>query len=183
MSIAHILQNFVKNTSEQPYPIHQYAFIFPKDIPFTKEVRAACEANLCGRYGKSWTCPPGAGEWEALRDHYRSYENAFVYTTKHVLEDSFDIEGMDEGRLQHRRVDEAILRLLSGETEPYEILGAGSCSICPKCTYPDAPCRFPKKAIRSMEACGMDVVALSRSCGINYTNGQNTVTYFSIISY
>lgn len=183
MSAASILEKFVKNISEQPYPIYQYAFISPNDIPFTKEVRAACEANLCGRYGKSWACPPGAGDWETLRDHYRGYEHALVYTTKHDLEDSFDIEGMDEGRIQHERLDEAVLRLLSGQAGRYELSGAGSCAVCDKCTYPEAPCRHPEKARRSMEACGIDVVALSRSCGINYTNGANTVTYFSVVYY
>lgn len=183
MSIAAILKTYVKDTLKQPYPIHQYAFIHPCDISFTREVRAACEANLCGRYGKSWACPPGAGDWETLRDHYMKYQHALVYTTRHDIEDSFDLEGMEDGRIRHNDLDEAILDLLSGESEPYELSGAGSCSICSKCTYPDAPCRYPQKARRSMEACGIDVVALAKSCGINYTNGANTVTYFSIIYY
>ena len=34
-----------------------------------------------------------------------------------------------------------------------------SCGICKTCTYPDAPCRFPDRARRSMEACGIDVGA------------------------
>ena len=183
MSVSDILNNFINAPANQPYPIHQYAFISPVDIPFTKEVRAACEANLCGRYGKSWACPPGAGDWEELRDHYKNYKNALVYTTKHDLEDSFDIEGMDEGRIQHEKLDQTVLGLLENEKEPFELLGAGSCSLCEKCTYPDAPCRFPQKAKRSMEACGIDVVSLSKSCGINYTNGANTVTYFSVIYF
>ena len=90
---------------------------------------------------------------------------------------------MDEGRIQHEKLDQTVLGLLENEKEPFELLGAGSCSLCEKCTYPDAPCRFPQKAKRSMEACGIDVVSLSKSCGINYTNGANTVTYFSVIYF
>ena len=115
MSVSDILNNFINAPANQPYPIHQYAFISPIDNPFTKEVRAACEANLCGRYGKSWACPPGAGDWEELRDHYKNYKNALVYTTKHDLEDSFDIEGMDEGRIQHEKLDQTVLGLLENE--------------------------------------------------------------------
>ena len=32
-----------------------------------------------------------------------------------------------------------------------------------------------------MEACGIDVVSLSRTAGIRYNNGPDTVTYFSLL--
>ena len=178
MSVSDILNNFINAPANQPYPIHQYAFISPIDIPFTKEVRAACEANLCGRYGKSWACPPGAGDWEELRDHYKNYKNALVYTTKHDLEDSFDIEGMDEGRIQHEKLDQTVLGLLENEKEPFELLGAGSCSLCEKCTYPDAPCRFPDQLYPAIEGHGILVNLLAAPAGIRYINGPDTVTYF-----
>ena len=180
MSIQEKITALLNDPSLLPYPIWEHAMISPKDITFSENVRKACEVNYCGRYGKCWTCPPGAGDWQVLRDHFREYEHAFVFTTKYDLEDSFDVEGMDEARVQHEAVDKAILALLEGE-EPHELAGAGSCKICEKCTYPDAPCRFPDKARRSMEACGMDVVSLSKDCGIHYINGADTVTYFSII--
>ena len=180
MSIQEKITALLNDPSLLPYPVWEHAMISPKDITFSENVRKACEVNYCGRYGKCWTCPPGAGDWQVLRDHFREYEHAFVFTTKYDLEDSFDVEGMDEARVQHEAVDKAILALLEGE-EPHELAGAGSCKICEKCTYPDAPCRFPDKARRSMEACGMDVVSLSKDCGIHYINGADTVTYFSII--
>lgn len=183
MSVFEVLEKFLDEKEKQPHPVHQYAFVSPKDITFSEHVRAACESNMCGRYGKSWTCPPGAGDWRDLAEHYRGYGNALVFTTKHDIEDSFDVEGMAAAAKEHAKVDEAVLKLLEKLDEPYELSGAGSCSVCTECTYPDAPCRFPKKARRSMEACGIDVVALSRHCQINYTNGTNTVTYFSIIYY
>ena len=178
-----ILEQFILNKTLQPYPIFQYAFIKTEQIDFTQHVRDACKANMCGRYGKCWTCPPGAGELDVLREHFKSYKNALVYTTKHELEDSFDVEGMAEGRKMHDLLDEALLKHLSDLNRPYELAGAGSCSVCEKCTYPDAPCRHPKRARRSMEACGIDVVALARECKIHYMNGENTVTYFSILFY
>jgi len=180
MPIQEKITVLLNDPSLLPYPVWEHAMISPKDITFSENVRKACEVNYCGRYGKCWTCPPGAGDWQVLRDHFREYEHAFVFTTKYDLEDSFDVEGMDEARVQHEAVDKAILALLEGE-EPHELAGAGSCKICEKCTYPDAPCRFPDKARRSMEACGMDVVSLSKDCGIHYINGADTVTYFSII--
>ena len=76
-----------------------------------------------------------------------------------------------------------MLDYISGSMdEPHELAGAGSCTLCgDSCTYPKSPCRYPKRARRSMEACGMDVAALAKDCGINYINGENTVTYFSVL--
>ena len=34
-------------------------------------------------------------------------------------------------------------------------LGAGACTVCKSCAYPDEPCRFPEKAISSMESYGI----------------------------
>lgn len=113
MSIETVLYALQNDSSILlPYPIHESAFLIPSTIPFSAEVRKACEANLCGMYGKCWTCPPGVGLWEELREHYHSYAHAFVFTTVHPLEDSYDIEGMTEGRKQHTDAERAIEKLL-----------------------------------------------------------------------
>lgn len=183
MAVHEKLLAWLEDAGQQIHPVHEYAFITTDQLTFSEKVREACKANYCGRYGKCWTCPPGAGPWEELRDHFKEYANAFVFTTKHDLEDSFDVEGMDEARIIHDKMDEALVAMLASESEAHELAGAGSCSICAKCTYPDAPCRFPEKARRSMEACGIDVVQLSKDANIHYINGVNTVTYFSIVFY
>lgn len=181
MSVELLLKQFRDNTLSLPYPIHESAFLSPRKILFCQEVRDACKANLCGMYGKCWTCPPGVGRWEELRDHYQSFANAFVFTTLHTLEDSFDVEGMSEGREAHKRTEQAMETALRSQAEPFEICGAEGCTLCKKCTYPDAPCRHPERIHRSMEATGIHVVKLAADCGIHYCNGVNTVTYFSII--
>lgn len=179
-----IWQAFFAEEGLQTSPVAEWILVNPEKIPFSGEVRAACEANLCGRYGKCWTCPPGAGDWQALREEYRGYPKALIFSTCHPLEDSFDLEGMDEGRVAHDLLDKAVLAFAK-ERLPgrFVLLGAGSCSRCPTCTYPDAPCRHPESARRSMEACGIDVVSLCRNLGLHYMNGENTVTYFSVLFY
>ena len=163
------------------------AFLSADAVPFRAEVRAACEKNYCGCFGKCWNCPPGVGEWEALRDEFHRYGEAFVFSTRHLLEDSFDLDSMNEGRVSHERLARDLKKTLTeaGYTTraDFELLGAGGCHICPVCSYPDAPCRHPELVFRSMEACGIDVVSLSASCGMHYINGENTVTYFSILFF
>ena len=157
--------------------IWQYAELEIKDVEFSEEVVAACRANYCGNYNKSWRCPPNVGSLESLKAEYGKYPLVFVFTTKHNIEDSFDIEGMARARLEHDEIENMIRPVLP---EGSKVLGAGGCNVCKKCAFPE-PCRFPGKAKTSVEACGINVVALAGTAGINYTNGENTVTYFSAV--
>lgn len=161
--------------------IHQYKIITPSDIPFSQTVIDACKANMCGKYGTCWTCPPGVGTLDELEKKIKSYKTAVVFTCKYDLEDCFDFEGMVEGQKSAKRVLYSITEELKTAGETFFALGCEGCGICEKCTYPDAPCRFPEKAIASVEAFGINVVELARNIGINYNNGVNTVTYFCII--
>ncbi len=183
MSLRDKIEAFLADRSLQPWLIHECGFLETKDIPVDPGTRDACKANHCGQYGRTWACPPGCGTFEELKEHFMGYSCAFVYTTKHDLEDSYDIEGMGEGRRKHAGLDDAFTAFLKDEAEPHELCDAGGCSICKKCTYPDAPCRFPDRMRRSMESTGINVMNLSKILGIHYINGVNTVTYFSMIYF
>ncbi len=161
--------------------IFQYKITDTSVIPFSAAVTEACERNLCGRYGKCWTCPPGVGEREALEKKIKSYKTAVVFTSKHELEDSFDFEGMISAAKKSENTLLQIMEELKRDNMDFMALGCEGCNICEKCTYPDSPCRFPEKATPSVEACGINVVELSRKLNINYNNGPDTVTYFCIV--
>nr|WP_282433549.1 DUF2284 domain-containing protein [Desulfosporosinus metallidurans] len=63
-------------------------------------------------------------------------------------------------------------------------LNVGPCTFCSRCTFLDnEPCRFPEKALSSVEASGIDVMALEKSSGIPYYNGKNTVSYVGLILF
>ena len=161
--------------------IFQFRVMDPKAIPFAKEVADACRANACGRYGTCWTCPPGVGEYTALEQQIREYHRAAVFTCKYDLEDCFDFEGMMEGQQKTMAILHSVADVLRQEGRNFRVLGCAGCSLCEKCTYPDAPCRFPEKAVVSVEACGINVVKLAADLGLKYNNGANTVTYFCVV--
>ena len=163
--------------------IFQYRVTEAKLIPFSKAVADACRANACGRYGTCWTCPPGVGEYTALEQKTKEYDIAAVFTCKYDLEDCFDFEGMMSGQRETMKILYAVAEELRCSGEKFMVLGCEGCNLCEKCSYPDAPCRFPEKAVASVEACGIDVVSLSRNLNINYNNGPNTVTYFCIVLF
>ena len=163
--------------------IHQLKVVSPSDVPFSQDVADACKANACGKYGTCWTCPPGIGYWREWETKIKSYEFAAVFTCKYDLEDSFDFEGMMRGKDATKDLLIKIKHELNTKGEDFLALGCSGCDLCRKCTYPDNPCRFPEKAILSVEACGINVVELSQKIGIKYNNGTNTVTYFCIILF
>ena len=55
------------------------------------------------------------------------------------------------------------------------------CEVCGKRT--GEPCRFPQKAIGSLEAYGINVSLLAKESGMNYINGADTVTYFGAVFF
>lgn len=161
--------------------IFESGFIDCSALPFFEGARAACEANLCGKYGSCWTCPPGVGGLAELEAKAKGYKRGFVFSCKYDLEDSFDFAGMTEVKFKSSRTLKEITETLYANGVRFLPLGSGGCYLCDSCTYPDSPCRHPDKAIASLEAYGIFVSELAKKVGINYINGQNTVTYFGLI--
>jgi predicted metal-binding protein len=163
-----------------PVGLNQYAFIDPKELIFAQSVRDMCAMNSCGRYNTNWQCPPGVGDMEPLEKKAKNYRCALLFNKVYPLEDSYDFEGMMAAKDAFTETCRQIYRIVQNAADSAVIMGAGGCSICPECTYPSEPCRFPDEAIASIEACGIDVYAISGKFGFQYINGVNTVTYFGI---
>ncbi len=161
------------------------AVIRREQIVLSESFRALCEQNVCGAYGRCWTCPPDCGDIRDLMARVRSYDAGVLYQTVGQLEDSFDFEGMVEAKNEHRRLSQRIRDALEeAGVGPVLHLGAGGCGVCDVCArVTDEPCRFPDRAMVSMEACGIDVSHTAASTPLKYINGQNTVTYFGLILY
>ena len=163
--------------------IFEYKAIRTNVIPFSPAVVEACARNACGLYGKRWTCPRGVGTLEELERKIKAFPNAVVFTCKYDIEDSFDFEGMRDGQHKAKQVFAQVTDAMRNAGERFLALGNEGCSLCESCTYPDAPCRFPDRALPSVEACGINVMQLAKEIGVRYNNGPNTVTYFCMILF
>ena len=157
---------------------YKAGWVLVEDVPFDPVLREACAANYCGSYGKNHTCPPNVGEINALIAQAQQYKYLLLYQTVGQLEDSFDFEGMQDAGLVHKQLT---LEIRDGIDLPDALtLGAGGCRICETCAAKtDEPCRFPARALASLEAYGINVSKTAALAGMNYINGENTVTYFS----
>lgn len=171
------------STQQSDLKIHEYGFLKTEKLIVSQGVRNLCKDNVCGGYGKTWACPPGVGTLEECREKMMAYENVFVYTTKHDLEDSYDWEGMMDGKQAHEEMEPAVVALFREHYDNIMVLSTEGCAKCAKCTYPDQPCRFPETLHPSIESYGVEVNRLAGTAGIHYINGENTVTYFSCIFF
>ena len=151
----------------------------PGTIELKPEVRQMCASGKCAMYDKRWSCPPGCGTLEECRELLSGYTHGILVQSVGELEDSFDIEAMMETEATHKERFFALRKALLDAGAVALAAGAGCCTICKKCTYPDAPCRFPEQKISSMEALGMLVVEVCKANDLGYNYGPNTIAYTS----
>ena len=152
-------------------------------VATSEDFRDICAGNACGHYGRCWMCPPDIGEISGLIDTVKSFPEALLYQNIFELEDSFDIEGMEQSAKLHgqisRKVEKAVRPLLP---KGYLHLINGGCGYCETCAKAeDKPCVSPENAMPSMEGYGIDVYRTTKDTDLKYINGQDTVTFFSII--
>jgi len=146
-------------------------------IVLRDEVRDMCAANRCNKYDKNWSCPPGCGSLEKCREQVAKYRSGLLVQTVAQLEDEFDGESMMAAEKQHKQNFARMHKQLRSLYPGMLALGAGSCTRCRECTWPDAPCRFPEEMTSSMEAYGIMVYDVCRDNGMKYSHGPLTICY------
>ncbi len=148
-------------------------------IELKPEVRDMCAVNSCGQYGKRWSCPPGCGTLEECNQRMQDYTHGILVQTYGDIEDGFDFEAMMEIEQEHKEHFYAMQAAFAEAGVSVMALGAGCCTVCAKCSYPDEPCRFPEKRLSSMEAYGMVVNEVCKANGLAYNYGPEKMAYTS----
>ena len=163
--------------------VGRQAVLAQADIVFHPSFRDICASNACGCYDKCYMCPPDVGPIDKLIETAKQYPICLMYQNVYEIEDSFDIEGMFEAKKAHhqcaQRIQAAVKPLIK---KPFLHLEAGGCGICERCAKRDQlPCRYPDRALPSLESYGIDVYNTAAHAGLRYVNGQNTITYFGML--
>lgn len=163
-------------------PILEYAFFTTDELPFSERVRYVCRTQ-CPMYGKSWACPPAVGPVADCMQRCRSYPEGLLISTVAEVEDVTNLELTLATRAGHEAVTRQAQRLVRAQAQEVCVLSTEACTYCERCTYPDAPCRFPEKMFPCVESHGILVSTLAERLGLSYENGANTVTWFSVLLY
>lgn len=148
-------------------------------IKLMDEVRSMCMENKCHKYNTNWSCPPGCGSLEEGREKLKKYSKGIIVQTIGEIEDSLDFETMIKIEEKHKKKFNKFYEILKEQYNEAMAFGSGCCTICDKCTYPNQPCRFPKKCISSMESYGMLVSDICKANKIKYYYGVNKIAYTS----
>ena len=111
--------------------------------------RLRCQFG-CESYGHNHCCPPEAPDYTRTRAVLDSFTTAILFRIRHYGASRMAREG-------------ARMLFLNGYYKALAF-GSGPCKLCEACD--PAGCRFPGKAIPSMEGCGIDVFATARGLGM-----------------
>jgi predicted metal-binding protein len=150
-------------------------------LVFRQDVREMCAADKCRSYGRSWSCPPATGSLETVSARAAGYRRGIIVQTTGSMNSDFDYSSIQDTGKKHKHNFETLVRQLRMLYPDCLPMGAGACTICSRCSYPDRPCRHPKRMFPSMEAYGLLVSDVCRSSGIEYNYGPLTMTFTSCI--
>jgi predicted metal-binding protein len=150
-------------------------------LRFLPEVREMCNADRCRHFGVNWMCPPVCGTLDECAARAVDFKEGIIVQSVGDVEDSFDIENMQRIEKEHKERFQKLAAVL-GAAYPHVLsLGAGACNLCETCSYPDASCRFPDKALSSMEANGLWVSDVCEKNGVSYNYGPNKMAFTSCV--
>lgn len=154
----------------------------PGILTAREDVRAMCAADKCGAYGKNWTCPPACGTEEECQNRMRQYRRGILLQSVGHMTKTIDSKCYRETERRHLQNFHAFAEEIRKKYPGALCLGAGGCRICKQCAYPE-PCRFPEKAVSSMEGYGLFVTQVCRDAGVPYYYGEKTITYTACVLY
>ena len=154
----------------------------PQTLIAREDVRAMCVEDKCGAYNKNWTCPPAIGSVEKCQQQMRRYKQGILLQTVGHMHKAVDSKCYRETAQRHMKNFYALAEAIRKVHPDALCLGAGGCRICKQCAYPE-PCRFPDKAVSSMEGYGLFVTQVCRDAGIPYHHGDRTITYTACVLF
>jgi predicted metal-binding protein len=84
-----------------------------------------------------------------------------------------------EVQRSHNASFEALTKAMRERLASLLPMGTAGCHRCEKCTYPDAPCRFPDEISPPMEACGLMVSQICKDNQVPYYYGKDGISFTS----
>ena len=163
-------------------PLYQYAFFQTDELLFSERVRYICRTE-CPMYDTTWACPPAVGTVEECRKRVMAYEEGLMIATITEVSDIANIGETLATRADHEEITRQVLAMVREQATETLTLSTEACSHCERCTWPNAPCRFPDRMFPCVESHGILVTDLAEKHDIDFMAQGNVVTWFSLILY
>lgn len=150
-------------------------------IVFDPSFRPYCEENLCGQYGVNYTCPPGCGSPEEMKQRVLSHGKALLLQSIWEISDYSDKKAVKAAKAAHNKAELELIQKLRAEGHPGFPVGASGCALCSPCAMgAGKPCRFPDLCYSCMSAYCVFVRKTVEQAGIEYDCGPGLLAFFGM---
>ncbi|MDX9786659.1 MAG: DUF2284 domain-containing protein [Desulfobacterales bacterium] len=149
-----------------------------------EKIRRFCTENKCGCYGNHLMCPPFVGTIPEAAEKISTFTDAILIQYSKGLNVETDTVGLNATK---RTLHDIILeteRYLQKEMGISTLMGliGGSCERCNPCAgFMGKPCPYPSRARTSMEALGIDVIALLERLDLDGKFHADKITWTGMI--
>lgn len=149
-----------------------------------EKIRRFCIENKCGCYGNHLMCPPFVGTIPEAAEKISAFTNAILIQYSKCLNVRTDTVGLNATK---RTLHDIILKTehyLQTNMGSAALLGliGGSCELCNPCAgFMGKPCPYPSRARTSMEALGIDVIALLERLDLDGKFYADKITWTGMI--
>jgi predicted metal-binding protein len=146
-------------------------------------IRAFCRENKCGSYSNNYMCPPRVGSIEEIKNKLKKYRRGILLLYSLDINVRSDREGVIRTQ---KEFHQKILRMEEylkekGISKVWGLIG-GNCRLCDVCQARTAqPCLYPDEARMSLEAIGIDILALLSSFGLDNRFHAHKITWTGCI--
>ena len=150
-----------------------------------ERIRAYCVENKCGNYGRNYSCPPHVGTVEELSDKLKEYSNGLLLQYSKPVDVKGDPEEVMKTKNEFHRKVLRLQRYMNkhGIERTWGMIG-GNCGLCHVCRVTEnKPCRHPDKSRMSLEAAGIDVIALLDKLDLDSEFHPDRITWTGCILY
>ena len=151
----------------------RYETVVPLSTLHLNKYKASCHA--CRNDETNLACPPFS---PSLQTYTQGMESARLICLRLPLAYFRGEQTTDRESLCFKKVQSFLVReLIAARKAGFTIAGSGPCTACEPCEAKEGPtqCRAPDEHIFSLEALGIDPMALSKHCfGINLESNVPT---------
>ena len=134
-----------------------------------ERIRVYCIENRCSSYDANHMCPPRVGSLEEVEAALQGFPQGVLLQLSRPMDVANNREDVIRTKLEFHHLILRLERRLKkrGATPLWGLIG-GNCELCRICAaIENKPCRHPEKARTSLEAIGVDVIALLEKLGLD----------------
>lgn len=160
------------------------AVVKTSDIPFDFSFRKYCAADVCGMYGKNYSCPPDCGSPEEMRQRVINKSKALVLQSVWKIQCIEDELIVRNARFRHNAMSIEVLGRLQEMKYNGFLIGASYCMLCGDCKLmKNQLCPHEDIRYSCLSAYCICAKGLAEMCDMQYEIKDCNVSFFGLYVY